>query len=107
MGTFIATPEEKAAHSYLDFDDAALGAFTKSIACMFSEMSADADGLHKVTSAACAMMLVAMAIDSNATKLESKLEGFSKCGIDHGDWIVKIRRIDDLPEINGGNNGLG
>ena len=84
MAEFIPTEEEKAAASYMDWDDAALGKFTKHVALTLERMSKDAEGLRKVTAASCAMMLVGADIAETVvsrlrTMLDESAKRIEKC----------------------------
>lgn len=95
MADFTATEAERAAASYLDWDDEALGKFTKHVATLFVQNQEDADGLHKVNSASCLMILVGMCIDANASRLTSTLEGFEHKGASFGSWRITLERLPD------------
>jgi hypothetical protein len=94
MAEFTPTQEEKDANSYLDWPDEALGKFTKYVALKFAETSGRQDGLHKVTSASCAMNLVHASSEMNSAKTTLNLDGMSIDGEPIGDWLVTIERID-------------
>lgn len=97
MSKFIPTQAEKDALSYLDWDDAALGRFTKHVACTLAKVSGDQDGLHKVTAASNAMMLVGMAFEANAATLKLTLSGHAHKEIPTGDWVVTVKRTKKPP----------
>lgn len=92
MAVFEPTEAEKAAASYLDWDDAELGKFTKHVGLMMAAMDKDADGFRRVTAVSCAMSLVSSVVDSNAAKLTLKLDGHTLRGEPTGDWVISIRR---------------
>lgn len=92
MAVFEPTEEEKAAASYLDWDDAALGKFTKYCGLVMDQNSKDGEGLHRVSAASCAMRLVSQCVDSNAAELKLKLDGHTLRGQKTGDWIVTVKR---------------
>lgn len=95
MSKFTPTKEEKAALSYLDWDDAALGRFTKHVACTLEKLRKDDEGLRKVSAAACGMILIGMAFDSNAETLNLTLEGHARKEIPTGDWKITVRRTKE------------
>lgn len=92
MADLILTEAEKAAESYLDWDDAALGRFTKYIAATIEKHKDDADGLHRVTAASAAMLLVASCVDANAGSLMLKLEGHTHGDVLTGDWLITVKK---------------
>jgi hypothetical protein len=92
VSKFTPTQAEKDALSYLDWDDAALGRFTKHVACTLVKLANDAEGLQKVTAASCAMMLVGAAFDANAAKLTLKMDEHTHAEIPTGNWVVTVRR---------------
>lgn len=97
MAVFEPTEAEKEASSYLEWDDAELGKFTKYCGLVMEKNSKDAEGLHRVSAASCAMMLVGACIDSNAATLELKLDGHTRRGDKTGDWIVTVKRRPSTP----------
>lgn len=104
MSKFEPTQAEKDALSYLDWDDAALGRFAKHIACTLHKLQGDADGLHKVTAASCAMMLVGAAVDANAATIRLAMDGHTHNEIPTGDWVVTVQRVQapaDVPHADG------
>lgn len=92
MAEFIPTEAEKAAASYLDWSDEALGKFTKRVALKLEEMRDDAEGLRKVATASCAMTLVSSAWEANAGRLELSLEGHTIGEQETGDWIITVEK---------------
>lgn len=93
MAKLTTTPEERAANSYLEWDDAALGRFTKLCALKLDALKDDAEGLRKVTASSCAMMLVADAFLANATTFTLDLEGHTHAEIPTGNWRIIVKRI--------------
>lgn len=92
MATFEPTEEEKAAASYLDWDDAELGKFAKYIALTLATKGKDAEGLHRISAASCAMMLISQCHDSNAGEMIIKLDGHTHGKIPTGDWTVTVKQ---------------
>ncbi len=93
MARLITTPKERAASSYLEWDDAALGRFTKLCALKLEALGEKDEGLRKVTAASCAMMLVADAYLMNAETATIELEGHTHAEIPTGNWRVTIKRV--------------
>jgi len=85
MAEFIPTDEEKAAASYLDWDDAELGKFTKNLGLTLERMK---------DAASAAMLLVSAAHDANAGTLELTLTDHSRKGVHTGNWRITVEKID-------------
>lgn len=92
MAELITTEEEKAAASYLDWDDAALGRMVKYTALTLEKSAKDAEGFRKIVIASCAMLLVSAAFDANAATLTQELKGHTHAGVPTGDWSVTVKR---------------
>lgn len=92
MAIFEPTEEEKAASTYLEWDDAELGKFAKYCALELQKNSRDAEGLHRVAAASAAMLLVGACVDANAADLELKIGGHTRHGRPTGDWLVTVKR---------------
>lgn len=96
MVELITTPEETAAASYLDWDDEALGKFTKYVALMLDSRrkaeDSDLDGLQRVAVASCAMTLANAVSETNAGSLELNLSGLTRGEKQNGDWEIIVRR---------------
>lgn len=91
MAIFEPTEEEKATASYLDWDDAELGKFTKYVGLTMEALGKDSEGLHRVSAASCAMRLISLMVDSNAGELELKLDGHTLRGEKTGDWVLTVK----------------
>ncbi len=92
MAVFEPTEDEKAANSYLDWDDAELGKFTKYVALKMREHQKDEEGLKRVAASACGMILIGCCVDSNAAELTLNLDGYSHKGIPEGDWTILVKK---------------
>lgn len=92
MAVFEPTEAEKAAASYLDWDDAELGKFTKQVALTLDGLKADAEGLHRVTVASCAMMIIGQCVEANAAELTLKLDGYTHKGLPEGNWLLTLKK---------------
>lgn len=92
MAVFEPTEAEKAANSYLDWDDEAVGKLAKYLALVLAENRGDAEGLKRISAASCAMTLVSNALDANATELKVKINGFTRKGEALGDWTLTLER---------------
>jgi hypothetical protein len=91
MVQLITTPEEEAAATYLEWDDASLGKLVKA-AALTLEDSAGRDAIQRT--ACCARILAAMlAADSDDTTITIK--GLTRKGKPLGDWEVRAVRVDE------------
>lgn len=89
MAELILTEAERAAATWLEFDDAALGRVVKHAAVTFMEA---ADELKRIRHMAAAMILVGAADQANAERLTETLQGLTRKGVDCGDWRITIER---------------
>lgn len=94
MAKFDPTEEERAAISYLDWSDEALGKFCKYVATLNEEYSKEQEGLKSVSASVAAMTLIGMAHDSNAEELTMKMEGHTIGDTRTGDWIVTVKKVE-------------
>ena len=92
MAVFEPTEAEKAAESYLDWDDAELGKFTKYVALKLRELQKDDEGVKRVSAAACSMMLVGCCVDTNAAELSLNFGGFTHKDKPVGDWTLVVKK---------------
>lgn len=90
MAELILTEAEKAAATWAELDDEALGKVVK--ATMFS-IKAIAQEQDKLFVFAAATILCSEAAEANADKLTQTIEGLRRNGEPVGDWEVTIRRI--------------
>jgi len=89
MATLTLTNEEKAANSFLSFDDASLGRLVKNGAI---EIADDADEKDETRWMTCAMMLVGMAHKKNTDRMTVDLKGMTYEGQGIGDWKLTLKR---------------
>lgn len=89
MAQLIITDEERAAASYLDWDDASIGRGVKKIALKLK----DVKGEHSISWSAGAVALIARAVDSNGQQSTMTIEGLVDDGRPLGDWEVTVRRL--------------
>lgn len=88
MAKLILTDEEKAAASFLDWDDDALGKAVKNIALIFN----DDRGEDTLKHLGAAYFMIARCIDLNAEKGKVNIEGLTQDGESLGDWEVEVRK---------------
>ena len=93
MAELIVTEAEKAAVSFLDWDDEALGKAVKEVALMLGKHCEDLEGFKKILPVSAAMVLASTAIDHNAGELSLTIGAFSHAGEDHGDWEVTVKKL--------------
>lgn len=93
MVELITTKEENAAATYLEWDDEALGKFTKYVALKMEAMTLDEEGMRKVWSTAACLILVKGTDKSGAQSLTIKMENITTKDGPIGTWEIKISRI--------------
>ena len=91
MAELILTEKEKADHSYLDWDNAALGKLVKAMAVKASD-EYGADTGMAVTGG---LLLASMARDVNSEYTTFALEGTTDKGDLTGGYRITIERIDE------------
>ena len=90
MAELILTEKEKADHSYLDWDDAAVGKLVKSLAVKAS----DEYGANTAMGVTGGLLLASMARDANSEHTTFTLEGTTDKVKPTGDYRITIDRID-------------
>lgn len=91
MAELILTPEEKAANSFLDWDDETIGKMVKSLSLKLIEHST-----APVISHSAALLLVGVAHDANAETMTLDLDGATREERPLGDWKVYVTRNPNL-----------
>lgn len=95
MAKLILTEAEKAAHSWLDLDDASLGKLVKASAVMIADNDDNRKNVYAVT---CAIMLASLAHQANADNLTIDCNGVTRKGEKIGNWKVTAQCIDTSEE---------
>lgn len=92
MAELIITDEERATHTYLEWDDAAIGRGVKKLAITVK----DSKGEKAIEWYAATLCLIAMAHESNAKSSEYTIDGVTRDNGETqiGDWKVTIQRTD-------------
>jgi hypothetical protein len=91
MAELILTDEEKAAVSWLEWDDASLGKLIKYLSV---HMGSDEQRKQLLYSQSAALHLIADAVKFGAETMRVEQKGVTKRGEPLGDWEVIVRRID-------------
>ena len=105
MAKLELTEQEKAAISWLDMDDDALGKLVRKTCLKLPELMAkDETDMGKIWVTSCGMLMCNMAADANSTKTTFEFNGLSLAGKERGDWQITIKRIKapDMPNPKGG-----
>lgn len=97
MAELVLTDEEKETASYLEWDDEALGRFTKYMALMWAQMPRDAKAFNRVLGASCAIAIMDVCAACNATDFEARIEGLMHGDKPLGDWVLTLRRVGPRP----------
>lgn len=93
MAELILTPEEKAANTWLELDDAVVGRLVKYTATQFkstTERSAEQAGVWWWSAA---LLLVGLAVDANADSFVQTLHAYQRNGEALGDFRITIERV--------------
>lgn len=90
MAELILTEEEKAANSWLEVSDEALGRMIK--ASVLS-IQAKATELNKLYMATCGFMLCNLACDSNASHLTLDVDGLTLGDEQRGQWKITVEEV--------------
>lgn len=90
MAELILTAAEKAAHSWLDLDDAALGRIVKAKALNFLEKAKDGEQVYTVIAA---MLLADYVQQEEANRMDLTFDMTSPTQPDGGEWCVSVVRV--------------
>ncbi len=93
MAKLITTAAEKKAKTYFEWDDASIGRAAKVFAAFIQDSSKKQDGLHQVTCASAAMILIGQMVESNVAHLDLKLDDFTHKDAPEGNWRIRIDRV--------------
>lgn len=90
----IFSEVEKAAVSFLDWDDESIGQLVKATAADIMQLNEE-DGREAIYFHACACLLTRMAINCNATETEIQLKGLTLDGgkTEVGDYLLIIEKM--------------
>lgn len=89
MAELILTEEEKAAPSYLDWDDDALGKMVRKLAVSLKDKYGADAGFATMA----AFILVDKTIQNNGAQLNVHLGNFTNSGQSFGDWRVIVEKV--------------
>lgn len=99
MAKLITTQAEKDAASFLDWDDAALGAMCKKMALMLQgrrrkqiEAGKADDDIGAVINAADGLLLIGSMVEMNARTLTLRFGDFTHAGKPEGDWEIRVKQ---------------
>ena len=86
----ILTEEEKAAATWLELDDAAVGRMVKYNCGLIAQFC---DEHERIRNMAAGLMLVTATAECNAEELTQTLHGCSSGDKEIGDWEITIRKL--------------
>ncbi len=89
MAELILTDEEKAAATWLELPDEAVGKLTKKVALDIAKIG---DEQGRVLTMSAALILIGHTADMNATKGVIAINGFTNGAEKLGDWEITINR---------------
>jgi len=90
MAELVLTEAEKAADSYLEWEDSALANMVRYLALVYGKTDEDKEC---VVGAASVANLIGNAIKFNAARLNIEQKGLKVKGVPHGDWEVFVRKV--------------
>ncbi|WP_257311157.1 hypothetical protein [Geothrix fuzhouensis] len=90
MAELILTEEEKAAATWLELPDEAVGKLTKKVALDIVKIGNEQG---RVWTMSAALILIGHAADMNATTSTTTIEGFTHGAEKLGDWEVTIKKL--------------
>jgi hypothetical protein len=94
MAKLELTKQEKAAISWLDLDDDALGKLVRRTCLELPKLMAKGETeMGKIWVTSCAILMCNMAADANATEANFDLKGITLADKERGDWQITIKRI--------------
>ena len=94
MAKLELTEQEKAAISWLEMSDEAVGMLVRKTCLELPALMArDETEMGKIWVTTCAMMLCNFAADANSMKSTFKFEGLTLADKQRGDWQVVIKRV--------------
>ena len=106
MAELILTEDEKAAKTWLDVPDAALGKVTRKLIMDMPDIcrkDAEGKGVDKALwLVSCLNILVGVCHESNATSSKFELTGYTVHNKDCGDWRITVKRVDNRRGSNAG-----
>lgn len=89
MAKLILTDEEKAAPTYIEWSDEAIGRAVKALAAKVG----DKHGQESMYSIMCATMLACQSSRINSTKTVIEQQGVTEADKELGDWRITIERV--------------
>lgn len=89
----MLTAAEKAANSFLDWDDASLGRAVKATAIKITNFAEEKDDHRSLWMMSAALLMCNLAHESNAEHFKTELTDVTKSGEHRGDWLVRVDRI--------------
>lgn len=93
MSELILTDDEKAAISWLDMTDDALGKLVRNVCIELPKMLQDESEIKKIWIASAAMTICNMAADSNSEKTTFTFNGLKLKDKEQGDWKILIKKL--------------
>lgn len=90
MAKLVLTEEEKKAENYLQWDNETLGKLVKHIASTIKDARTD----DVVSGVSDGMLLINMAIASNADEANIEMKGVTVSGEHKGDWMISVKRTN-------------
>jgi hypothetical protein len=90
MSQLILTEKEKNAKTWVEISDEALGKVVKATMLQIKDVN---DEQQKLLTVSASLLLIGIAIETNADKVTYSVDGLTTSGKPNGDWEVTVKRI--------------
>jgi hypothetical protein len=90
MARLILTEKEKNAKTWLEIDDEALGKVVKATMLQIRDTNNEQQKLLTVSAS---LLLIGIAIETNADKVTYSVDGITNAGKPNGNWKVTIKKV--------------
>lgn len=88
----LITSKAEREKPFLDWDNASLGLLVKQFALKLVDYRKKGEGIHKVTNASAAAVLVSSVFEAGKDELTVDIDGHTFNDAETGDWEVVVRR---------------
>ena len=95
MAKLILTPEEKAASSWFELDDATVGKVVKKLGTDNLQIP---DEKERMLWYSAALILCSVAAENNSESMEVKIGELHDNGVELGNWKIIVHRIKGEPK---------
>lgn len=105
MSRLITTALERAANSFLDWDDASLGRAVKATALKIKNHAEEKDDHRSLWMVSAGLLMCNLAHESNAEHFKTELTDVTKSEEHRGNWRIRVDRItaQSVPNVTKAN----